>query len=92
VIYADGREEDVIATPRAQTMAEERYSGVTEATKLRATYFIAWASLWKAGRESADFETWLDKVADIEEPEDKPSGRPTTGDGPPPEESSPSAS
>lgn len=90
VIYLDGTEIEVIGTPYAQVRTEERYGGINEETKLRATYHLAWASLNKAGKEPDSFETWLDKIADIEELTGQ-SGHPTTGGIPSPDESSPSA-
>lgn len=89
VIYAD-REVEVIATPRAQVMAEERYGGINESNGLRSTYFIAWHSLFKAGKESDDFDTWLDKIVDVESVDEKPAN-PTSGDDRKPAGSSPSA-
>ncbi len=67
VTYLDGRVEEVLASPRAQFMAEERFNGITDANRIRAGYFLAWASLHKAGKESADFETFLDQVMDVDD-------------------------
>lgn len=65
VTYNDGREVEVIATPRAQVMTEERTAGTEDRWLLRH-YYLAWASLHKAGKEPADFETFLDLIADAE--------------------------
>lgn len=65
VTYNDGRIETVLATPRAQVMAEQHTSWSTN--PILATYYMAWAALHKAGREAADFETWLDLIEDAEE-------------------------
>jgi hypothetical protein len=65
VTYNDGREVVVIASPRAQVMTEERLAGASDRWIL-GQYYLAWASLNKAGKESADFETFLDQVADAE--------------------------
>lgn len=65
VTYNDGREVEVIASPRAQVMTEERTAGADDRWLLRH-YYLAWASLHKAGKEPADFETFLDLIADAE--------------------------
>lgn len=65
VTYQDGREVEVIASPRAQVMTEERTAGSENRWLLRH-YYLAWASLHKAGKEPADFETFLDQIADAE--------------------------
>lgn len=66
VTYGDGREVVATATPRAQVMTEE-FVGFGEERKVRAGYYLAWASLNKAGLEAADYETWLDTIAEVEE-------------------------
>ena len=65
VTYNDGREVEVIASPRAQVMTEERVGEADHRWLLRH-YYLAWASLHKAGKEPADFETFLDLIADAE--------------------------
>jgi hypothetical protein len=82
VTYNDGREVEVIATPRAQVMTEERTAGTEDRWLLRH-YYLAWASLHKAGKEAADFETWLDQIADaetVEKPEPDPTQPDLSGD------------
>jgi hypothetical protein len=74
VIYLDGRVEKILATPRAQVMAEQ-YTSWSKNPVL-ATYYTGWAALNKAGKESADFETWLDLINDVEE-SDAPPADPT---------------
>lgn len=69
VVYADGREVVATATPRAQVMTEQFIGGFAEERKVQAGYYLAWASLNKAGLDSADYETWLDSVAEVEEVE-----------------------
>src|SRR5262245_50907164 len=91
VTYLDGRQTTVVVSPRAQVMTEERYSGVgNEVTALRVMYYLAWASLNRSGQEPDDFETWLDKISDVEDAEDKPD--PTIGGSPQPAPSSPRVS
>lgn len=70
VTYADGHEITILASPRAQVMTERQYGAVSdEARRVEMSCFLAWASLSKAGKEPADFETWLDLVVDIAEAE-----------------------
>lgn len=67
ITYLDGRTVDVVASPRAQIMTEEHLGGVTDAKRLHASYYLAWASLNKAGKESAEFDPWLDLIDDVNE-------------------------
>jgi len=67
VTYVDGREVEVIASPRAQVMTEQFIGGFVDERRVQAGYYLAWASLNKSGKEAADYETWLDQVADVEE-------------------------
>lgn len=75
VTYADEHVVEILASPRAQVMTERQYGGISDANKVEASYYLAWASLNKAGKEPSDFDQWLDQVADIEEvaaPEPRP--------------------
>jgi len=65
VTYSDGRKVDVIASPRAQVMTEERLSGSPD-RRILGHYYLAWASLHRAGKESADFEAFLDLIEEAE--------------------------
>jgi hypothetical protein len=68
ITYADGREVKILASPKAQVMTERRYEGLNDESRMVETsYYLAWQSLFWAGQESADFEAWLDLVADVEE-------------------------
>lgn len=69
VIYNDGREVEVKVPPRAQVMTEEYVGGFKSERAILATYYLGWASLNKAGKESLDFETWLDQIDDVEDVE-----------------------
>lgn len=71
VTYSDGREVVVIASPKAQVMTERNLAGITDANNLQASYYLAWASLFYGGKESADFESWLDSISDIERVEEE---------------------
>jgi len=77
VTYLDGRVEEVMCTPRAQVMAEEKFGGIGEAYRLRAGYYMAWAALNRAGREPADFEAFMDAIADVGDIEDEAPVDPT---------------
>lgn len=66
VTYEDGREVVVVASPRAQVMTEQ-FVGFGDDRKVQAGYYLAWASLHKAGKEAADYETWLDTITEVEE-------------------------
>jgi hypothetical protein len=66
VTYADGRKVTIIASPRAQVMTERNFGGIDEARKVEASYYLAWASLNKAGQEPAEFDAWLDLVEEVE--------------------------
>lgn len=68
VVYNDGQEKTIRVTPRAEVMTEEKYAGIEHSeAALRIVYHLAWASLNRAGQEPDDFETWLDKIADLED-------------------------
>lgn len=69
VTYADGRGEVVIASPRAQVETERHFTGLSETRQVETAFYLAWASLKWARRESAEFEEWLDQVTDVEEAE-----------------------
>ena len=71
VTYLDGREEVVKVPPRAQVMTEEHCNGFTRERAILATYYLAWAALNVRGKETLDFETWLDKVDDVEDVDDE---------------------
>lgn len=67
VTYADGRVVEVMATPRAQVMTEQHFKGLGDTNMLQAAYFLAWASLHRAGKEPTEYEPWLDMIADVEQ-------------------------
>jgi len=97
ITYMDGREETVKLTPRAQTEAEEKFHGISENTEhaVRASYWMAWRSLYQAGKEKDDYEKWIDKIEDadvVDEKQDAKNLDPTTGATPSPNGLSPSVS
>jgi len=84
VTYLDGHEVVAVASPRAQVMTEEKFQGITDAFTVRSGYYLAWASLHKAGKEPADYEAWLDLIAEVEQVGDERPD-PTTGTAPSPD-------
>jgi hypothetical protein len=69
VSYSDGREVEVLASPRAQVETARHFKaqGGFEGNQIEAGYRLAWASLHYAGKEPADFDAWLDLIADVDE-------------------------
>ena len=72
ITYQDGREEIVKALPRAQVMTEEHLKGYNSTNAITATFYLGWASLIVAKKETLDYETWLNHVDDVEDYEDTP--------------------
>lgn len=69
VVYVDGREITLIASPRAQVETERHFKGLDENQRIEGSFYMAWAALKWAGKEAADFEAWLDLVIEAEEEE-----------------------
>ena len=69
VVYVDGREITLLASPRAQVETERHFKGVDNNNRIEGSLYIAWASLKYAGKETADFDAWLDLVIEAEEVE-----------------------
>ena len=69
VTYADGRAVEVLASPRAQVETARHFKaqGGFEGNQVEAGYRLAWASLHYSGKEAADFDAWLDLIADVDE-------------------------
>lgn len=69
VTYSDGREVQILASPRAQVETARHFKaqGGFEGNQVEAGYRLAWASLHYAGKEPADFDAWLDLIADVDE-------------------------
>ena len=65
VTYADGKTVEVVATPRAMVMAEQFFRGIGDKNGVQASYYTAWASLNRAGKEAAEYETWLDSIDEV---------------------------
>lgn len=67
VTYTDGREVVVQLTPKAIVVTESKYNGIGPHNQVTSSMHMVWASLHQAGMESADFDTWLDNVAEVED-------------------------
>lgn len=67
VTYQDGREEIVKILPRVQVMTEEHLKGFTSENVYAATFYLGWAGLHVAGKETLDYETWLNRIEDVED-------------------------
>jgi len=70
VTYQDERVEIAKVLPRAQVMTEEYLKGFKSENALTATFHLGWAALQVAGKTTLDFETWLNKVEDVEDVEE----------------------
>jgi hypothetical protein len=71
VSYLDGRTVEALAGPRAQ-VATERHFGksfqeIGQTGSVEAIYFLAWAALHFAGKESQDFDHFLDSIEGVED-------------------------
>lgn len=88
VTYQDGRTVDVFVPPKAMVMVERTYNvSLTDekARRLEHSYYLAWQSLFLAGREPRDFEAFLmamEDVDDITEEEAAANGQDPTGTAP----------
>lgn len=69
VTYLDEREVTVIVTPKAQVEVEDYFKGTegAQSHRIKSHYRLAWSSLHYAGKEPADFDTFLAMIADVEE-------------------------
>ena len=65
VTYQDGREEIVKVLPRAQYL-----KGFKSENVMAGTFYLGWAALHVAGKEGLDYETWLNKIDDVEDVEE----------------------
>ena len=74
VTYDDGREVEVVATPRAQVETERYLKGFAEANLIEAGYRLAYESLRsrKLLADNLGYEEFLDTILDVEELEDQP--------------------
>lgn len=72
VTYQDGRVETVKILPRAQVMTERHFEGMDAKNTLAIGFHLGWAALVVLKKETLDFETWLDRVEDVEVDPDEP--------------------
>jgi hypothetical protein len=70
ITYLDGKVVEVVAPGREQVLTEQHFKGISDANAVQAGFFLAWASLRRAGKELAEFEPWLDQVQDVDKIED----------------------
>lgn len=68
VTYSDGREVQILASPKAQVETARHFRGLgdIETFGVEVDYYLAWASLHYAGQEAAEFDAWLVTIGDIE--------------------------
>ena len=66
--YIDGREVELLASARAQVDTERHFHSTDQARaqQIESSFYLAWAALRHTGKESGEYEEWLDKVADVE--------------------------
>jgi len=78
VTYLDSRKVRTSATPRDFVNFERQFAqSVTAfrngaAVKYEWLCYLAWSSLHRAGKEPADFDSFLDTVEDVDPVEDEP--------------------
>lgn len=74
VTYSDGRVVESTVSPRAEVEFERKFD--TSINRAGANmhqqyyYFLAWAGLHFAGKEPADFDTFLGMIDDVENAKD----------------------
>jgi hypothetical protein len=68
VTYTDGRVIELLASARAQVETERHFKSFDNAQsqRIESSFYLAWASLRQAGKETADFEDFLNVLADAE--------------------------
>lgn len=71
VTYNDGTTKRALSTPKAMWDTEEKFGGITDGNRMRASFFLAWASLRDSGQEGATFEAWIGNVRNVEDLEDQ---------------------
>lgn len=79
IIYLDGTETEVTASPKAQVYTERylrQQGGFEASTLVEAGFRLAFESS-KPGIGNVGYEEWLEKIADVEELEQDPPADPT---------------
>lgn len=69
VTYLDGREDEILPSPRARIETEQHFGGLQMSNAQAASFYLAWKSLQKAGKTTEEFDPWLDSVMDLAEVE-----------------------
>lgn len=93
VTYVDGRVEEVRVPPRVQIEVEQALGGLSSDKGLLMTYRFGWQALFKAGKEDAPFDRWIDElVEDVSEITEDVKPDPPAGEAPSPETTSTSPS
>lgn len=67
VTYRSGEKKRALCTPNAMWDAEEKFGGINASNQVRASLFLAWASLRDSGQEPAPFDQWRKDVVDVDE-------------------------
>lgn len=71
VTYIDGRVEEVLASPLAQCETEEKFNGLTNECRLRASYFMAHRAMFHAGKDGRPYEEFIGSIVSADEVEDE---------------------
>ena len=69
VTYLDGKIDEVMPSPRARIETEQALGGLKAENAQQASFHLAWKSLQKAGKTTAEFDPWLDTVYNVDEVE-----------------------
>jgi len=77
IYYTDGTDVEVKISPRAQVNTERHIGGDWQTMAILSVYRMAWEALRGRDKDTADFETWLDLVEDVEQLEEKKDSDPT---------------
>lgn len=67
ISYADGRREVVPVSAKVEVLTERKFGmALHECRNHEQFYYIGWEALRAAGKESQDFDDFLDHVSDVE--------------------------
>lgn len=67
VKYLDGRVETFTPPPRSRMDTERKFGGFDVNKAAEQSLYMAWCSLVKLGKETVQFDEWLDLLEDVEE-------------------------
>jgi hypothetical protein len=75
VTYQDGTVVQAIALPRDFVAFERQYgksiAAFGDQTQMEWVFYLAWSPLHRSGREPGDFDSFLDKVEDVQPVQDE---------------------